>query len=229
MSDIVFSLVTGLVSGLIATFFAVGFARFWKTVVEPWFENMVYKDARVEGRWLARGTFDFLNLGQVEEEFSVTLRRIGHHVCGTAVCVSGPDKGLTYHLDGTFRNLLLTCTYTSQNSAALDRGVYSLMLLNNGKTLRGHCLYYCYLEHDVRTCAYEWNREGAIESALGRSLNRSGNEPAIHIEALPLRRVNEWMQTCWCRRFSHSKSIAPIGCSCTKYWYAWRLIFTLTP
>src|SRR5271166_3798072 len=119
MSELAFSLVTGIISGVIATFLIVIFAWFWRTVVEPWYENLVYKDARIEGRWGAKGIFDFLGQGRLEEEFTWTLTRVGHSVKGIIVCVSGPDKGLTYDVVGTFRNLVLTATYTSQNPATL--------------------------------------------------------------------------------------------------------------
>lgn len=163
MEILLSNLSIGVIAGLVATLLAVVFARIWASVIDPWIEERLYRDARIEGRWRSTGTFVFPQPGEVVEEFIWTLTRTGHTVKGTIVCLSGPDQGRTYLFEGLFRNLLLTGTYSSQSPSALERGTVSFMLVNNGDTFQGYCLYYCFLDHEVRSCEEVLTKEAPSE------------------------------------------------------------------
>jgi hypothetical protein len=63
-----------------------------------------------------------------------------------------------YKFEGTFRNLILTGTYTASNPSQLDRGTFALMLANNGRTLLGATSYYVDGGYEVRSVPYRWER-----------------------------------------------------------------------
>jgi hypothetical protein len=164
-------LFVGVVAGL-GTALIVFLSKFvWTEKLRPSLESIVYKDAKITGRWKAKGKFDFME-EVVEEEFVWKLDQKAHRVQGTIECTSGPDEHRTYDINGSFRNLVLTAAYSAQDTAALDRGTVSLMLVNNGKTLQGFCSYYSYLDHKVRSCEYTCERQtGQLPN---KSLSSSG-------------------------------------------------------
>ena len=82
-----------------------------------------------------------------KDEYTLQLRRQGHRVDGILTCVSGPDEGSAYELTGSFKNLILTATYVSQDRRALDRGTWTIKLTENGMAFEGCGAYYS-PEHD---------------------------------------------------------------------------------
>ncbi len=129
------SIAIGIIAGLVTTFIVVVIQKFWSNAIEPWYEEKIYKDARIEGVWV--GTYPDIDLKEI-----VTLNRVAHSVTGDVAIVEGPNQGQTYELNGTFKNLILTATYSAKDRQSLDRGSYTLMLKNNGKAMEGHSSFY---------------------------------------------------------------------------------------
>jgi len=48
------ALLNGVLGGLIATAIALFFREVWAKIITPWYENRVYRDARIEGKWKAQ-------------------------------------------------------------------------------------------------------------------------------------------------------------------------------
>ena len=147
-------LAIGVTSGLVATFLVFVLHKFYLAVIRPWFEDRVYQDARIEGRWC----INYPEMPEVEEQ--VTLQRAAHKITGQINCSKGPDAGKIYEIEGTFRNLLLTLTYTSADSAALDRGAFVVQLNGNGTSFSGRSSYYYNEEHSIVGAACMWHRIG---------------------------------------------------------------------
>jgi len=142
----------GIVSGLITTFLIVVLREVWLKIIEPWYEERVYKDARIEGRWRTK-------YGSIDNKEIVELQRTGHSISGKITVVGGADQGMVYDISGTFNNLLLTGSYVPVNRSCLDRGSFTLMLVSNGERLEGHTSYYLDGEHTVVPDSYVWVRE----------------------------------------------------------------------
>ena len=51
MMEILSSLSIGVIAGLVATFFSAVLYKIWLSIITPWFEEIIYKDAKIEGRW----------------------------------------------------------------------------------------------------------------------------------------------------------------------------------
>jgi len=45
------NIIAGLISGAVVTLFIIIFRSIWIKIIEPWFEDRVYKDAQIEGKW----------------------------------------------------------------------------------------------------------------------------------------------------------------------------------
>jgi hypothetical protein len=45
------AILSGIVSGLIATFLALVARIYWSLAIVPWYEERIYRDARIEGKW----------------------------------------------------------------------------------------------------------------------------------------------------------------------------------
>lgn len=144
----------GIVSGLLTAFLVIVIRKLWVSVVVPWYEECIYKDAHIEGTW--EGVYPELELKEI-----ITLKRNSHFVEGIIAIVEGPDQGKTYEVTGTFKNLILTASYNSLNKQNLDRGTYTLMLRNNGSSLEGYSAFY---EDDSNKIMYGncvWNRKSS--------------------------------------------------------------------
>src|SRR5436309_2533283 len=104
--DFVSSTLSGVVGGLIATLICVVFSSFWIRVLELWFEERVYKEVHIEGRWNSTYIFDGVVRKGIWE-----VHRIGHTVKVLVTRIEGPKAGSSWHYVGTFKNLILTATY----------------------------------------------------------------------------------------------------------------------
>lgn len=146
--------VVGVISGLVATALVFFVRHIYKLAIVPWIEDRVYKDARIEGRW----HITYPDLPDVEEQ--ATLERTAHRVKGQINCIKGPDAGKIYQVEGTFRNLLLTLTYTAADLSAMDRGAFVMQLNGNGSVFVGRSSYYHDGDHCIVGAESKWNRLG---------------------------------------------------------------------
>ena len=125
----------GVISGLVATFLALVISQLWNKIIVPWFEERIYKDAHIEGKWNAK----FYFRGNKTEDFIFNIRRTSHHITGDMI---GLEDGKKYEIDGEFRNMILTLSYSSKIEYEVDRGCLTLLLIKNGKEFDGHIAYY---------------------------------------------------------------------------------------
>jgi hypothetical protein len=49
--DVLKPLVEGVIGGVVTALLLLVFAKLWKTSITPWFENITYQDAKIEGVW----------------------------------------------------------------------------------------------------------------------------------------------------------------------------------
>ena len=155
MSTFGSAILTGIVGGLVTAGMLWLARAIWKDRVEPWWENLVYKDIRLDGaKWHAVITTDVIE--KYEED--VTLKQIGHKVYGTIKCVEGPetDIGRSYDFSGSFRNSILSATYFTKDRSALDCGSFTLQLKENGIKLEGYVSFYFDPDHLIKSRPYTW-------------------------------------------------------------------------
>lgn len=142
----------GIYSGLITSLLVFAFQSQWKKIIVPWYEERIYKDARIEGNWEIE--YDGIARREI-----IALERKAHSVSGTIVGIAGEDIGKSYKLDGVFKNLLLTASYSSEDRTSLDRGTFTLFLGDNGNTLKGCSSYYEDESGTVTSDNCKWRRK----------------------------------------------------------------------
>lgn len=126
------NIIAGLISGAVVTLFIIIFRSIWIKIIEPWFEDRVYKDAQIEGKWFT------LYLTTIDNRQEVaSLIRHGHEISGHLICTQGDDKGEKYIVSGSFRNMILPLIYEASDRTRSDRGTMTLMLTNNAERLIG--------------------------------------------------------------------------------------------
>lgn len=148
------NIVIGLVSGLFVSFIVLVIGRFWRGIVEPWFEERVYKDLHIEGRWYSL----YVESADYRQE-SINIQRQGHAICGKMICKCGPDDGEEYTISGSFRNLLLPLAYESADPQKSDRGTITLMSTNNGQRFVGKVAMYETQRDQIETARVVWFRD----------------------------------------------------------------------
>lgn len=77
------------------------------------------------------------------------IKRSGHNISGRIIEIGGASKIHSYNICGTFKNLILAGTYETFSKDHMDRGAFSLMLIENGKTFEGFFSSYSDSEHKV--------------------------------------------------------------------------------
>lgn len=147
------NIVVGFVSGLVVSFMVLVIGKFWQGIIEPWFEERVYKDLHLEGKWFSL----YVEAGDYRQE-TINLTRHGHAVTGTMTCKNGADEGEEYSLSGSFRNLLLPMTYESKDKHKSDRGTITLKSSNNGQRLVGEIAMYETVSDSIDTAQVIWFR-----------------------------------------------------------------------
>lgn len=150
------NLIAGLVSGIIVVLLVLVFRTFWYRVIVPWFEERVYKDAKIEGQW-----FSLYPTTTDHRQEVITLNRHGHTVSGTMVCTSGDDAGEQYQISGSFRNLILPLVYESESTSKTDRGTITLKLVGNAQQFRGKVAAYYTPRDSVGSTDVIWFRSKA--------------------------------------------------------------------
>jgi hypothetical protein len=124
--------IVGITSGLVVTLSVVVFRALWISKIVPWFEERVYKDAKIEGEWFSL----YPTWSDLRQEM-IFLIRHGHEVTGTIMCTKGQDEGEKYDIQGSFRNMILPLIYEVNDRTKTDRGTITLKAVENATRLEG--------------------------------------------------------------------------------------------
>ena len=152
VQSILFALSTGVISGVIAAVLIFVGLRYWNRVIVPWYEDRVYLDIKIAGDWETTGQ----EHGETFHE-AAKVEQNAHRVWGE-ITYKTESEFIQYEFEGEFRNLLLTARYWVKADNNLDRGTFTLMLKNNGRTLKGFYAWYLDDDNDVISDSYEWTR-----------------------------------------------------------------------
>ncbi len=144
----------GLISGLLVTCIVLVANKIWLRVVVPWFEDRVYKDLHIEGKWYSL----YVSSSHFRQEV-INLHRSGHKISGSMTCKTGPDDGEEYCLNGSFRNMLLPLTYEATDKAKTDRGTITLRSVYNGERMEGSVAMYNTGRDAISTSFVVWFRK----------------------------------------------------------------------
>jgi hypothetical protein len=177
------NIIAGLISGVVVTVLVLLTRQFWNSVIIPWFEDRVYKDVQIEGKWF--GLFDKSDFGEDRQEL-ITLDRRGHSIEGTMICTSGLDKGEKYSLKGSFRNLTLPLLYENSDPKKTDRGTITLKTMQSAEKLQGCISFYSCREDSIRTSKITWYRNqeelnNEIEARMKKTLKEVPSQPVEKI------------------------------------------------
>jgi hypothetical protein len=168
-------LTIGVVSGIV-TSALIGLSVFlvrtiWKSRVQPWWENTLYQDARIDGEWTSTLKAESTD----SDEEVVNVRQTGHQIQGDITCIAGPDKGRSYAFVGCIKNQILSGYYWNIDRTSIDSGSFSLHLEDNGSALRGYSVYYNDATNMLVSRSYSWVRrkvpggESTIEAPIAPS------------------------------------------------------------
>lgn len=153
------SVVSGVVAAVLLGIFNWLLRVVWRSHISPWWENITYSDARIDGAWETKLTTEL----DADYKEIAKIKQIGHKVSGTIECTSGIDKGNEYEFIGTIRNTILSAYYWNTDKTALDSGSFSLRLECNGDSLHGYTSYYFDNDHSLKSREYCWTRRRRVD------------------------------------------------------------------
>jgi len=168
------SVVAGVVAAILLGVFNWILRVVWRSHISPWWENLTYSDARIDGTWETKLTTE------LDDDYRevAKIKQVGHQVTGTIECTNGVDKGNAYEFIGTIRNTILSAYYWNTDKTALDSGSFSLRLECNGERLRGYTSYYFDNDHSLKSREYCWTRHRTVDHDTKQSKVNAG-KPAI--------------------------------------------------
>ena len=146
------SLTIGIIAGLITTLLIVILKSMFDKILIPWYEQRVYKDIKISGKWDAKYE---ANYGRE----IITINQTAHYISGTIITTTGEDKGNIYSFEGIFKNLILTASYSSNNRTSIDRGTITLRIEDNGNKLVGYCALYDDDSQKIKSIKYNLKRK----------------------------------------------------------------------
>lgn len=161
------SILVGVASGLLVSAIGLILRALWLNLIKPAYENAIYKDVRIEGKWHGffvneYGEHDFEQLRKNGvNEYILEINRSGHSITGSLIGTSGGDEGRVYDVLGSFRNLILTSTIEAKNKIYIERGCLNLMVKNNGNKLEGYQTNYEDDDHEVYASKIVFSRNNA--------------------------------------------------------------------
>lgn len=176
-------LFSGVVSGIIAAGICLLIQRFWKSNVIPWFEDRIYSELSLTGRWRASWKIDEPYSAGLDE---ITLEQSGHRVSGTIECVRGYDRTAIYKFDGTLKNNVLIATYSDQDKTILGRGSMTLTITKHGQGLQGISAFFDERTDATNFCHYFWERVHRESPATKSQAEEFwGNDRAVAGDSAP--------------------------------------------
>ncbi len=153
MPNFALTIAVGALTGLVTSGTVFAAKQFIAKVILPWYENLIYQDVKFEGRWYGYATISGENVERVWE-----ISRQGHNFEATVTSTSGPDKGQVFHVKGSFKNLILTGTYTHADPGNTARGTYAFKLIGDGRKFQGGIAYYSTSEEKIQYGPYSLMR-----------------------------------------------------------------------
>ncbi|MDP2383632.1 MAG: hypothetical protein Q8N00_12600 [Nitrospirota bacterium] len=160
MEHITWTIGIGALTGLIVSGIVLIIGQFTVKVVLPWYENLVYHDVKIEGRWYGTAQVSGIEVTRVW-----IISRQGHNIAATVTSTSGPDVGQVFHVTGSFKNLLLTATYVHSDQTNTARGTYTFKLVGDGHKFDGVIAYYATGSEKVSCGPYTLTRSESGHTA----------------------------------------------------------------
>ncbi|MDO9571513.1 MAG: hypothetical protein Q7J58_19360 [Hydrogenophaga sp.] len=164
------SVVAGVVAAILLGGFNWIIKSVWLAHISPWWENLTYSDARVDGIWETKLITDL----DSDYREVAKIKQVGHRVAGTIECTNGVDRGNAYEFIGTIRNTILSAYYWNTDKTALDSGSFSLRLESNGERLRGYTSYYFDIDHSLKSREYCWTRHRVVNHETKQIILNAG-------------------------------------------------------
>lgn len=146
------SLLVGIVSGICVLVILQIAERLWGLAILPWFENLVYRDMKIDGNW---GTLFRSDCKEFRE--TATVHQRAHKVSGLIQLEGETIKH--YRFEGQIRNLMLTAEYWLKDGSSVDRGAFCLAVKENGRTLKGCLAWYSSERDEIKHTDYEWTKK----------------------------------------------------------------------
>lgn len=124
MRDLTMSILSGVIGGIVTSVMVLAVSRYWKRVVEPWLEDLVYKGVHIDGMWKTEWVIN----DQAKSELVVVEQR-AHKISGTLTYPEDTKgQGHAYRFEGWFFDNVLTAITQEVGKARLDRGAIVLTI-----------------------------------------------------------------------------------------------------
>jgi len=133
MAKLAYDLVVAVLGGLLLLLLQQSWPR-----LQSIFDKDLRRQAKqISGPWDATEIF----LGSNETDtFKMDITCVGGRVTGKYNCLTGPDAGETFSIQGTFKDQILTFIWSKEGNRAIESGTVTARL-TTGKQLEGHGLY----------------------------------------------------------------------------------------
>lgn len=109
----------------------------WPLIKSLFDEESRRQAAQIAGTWDA--TEDFSG-SKTQDTFTMEINCRGGRVSGTHTCLTGPDQGKRFDIEGRYKDQVLTFAWMPSSREALESGTITAKLTQD-RLLEGHGLY----------------------------------------------------------------------------------------
>jgi len=123
----------------------------WNDVIPQITQRFLHQEPSINGKWNTCFHEDTNEFHEV-----VTLKQKGRRVNGQITLKVDKQEDSVYTFEGTFKHLILTCTYQSTDPAEYEQGVFALRYKKN--SFSGQHVLISKQSEDLISSNYEWKR-----------------------------------------------------------------------
>lgn len=164
-STITGALVWGIVAGILTSVVLLLFARIFKQILLPWYQDLVYKGVDLRGKWIAQRT----GSSGITYHFTLLLSQSAHSVKGKMTVakinasvaqpgVQTSDYVQGFEVAGATWEGFVTINMTSDDRRSLSFSTSLLQVRSRGQKLVGHMVYRSSSVDQVESHEISWAR-----------------------------------------------------------------------
>ena len=131
----------GVVSGVVTSFILAIAILFFNIIFIPWYQGTLYKDVRLDGKWVGGANQDNRKIKATIELKHKGFKIYGTFFAETTFINSNERYSNQYEFNGNVRNKIVILDYNTSSINRTGAGVALLKITNSGNVLSGEILH----------------------------------------------------------------------------------------
>ena len=156
-------MITDLSINILAATICFTFGLAWKSILTPFFHELLYRGIRIEGKWEIlpnQLTCDGTELKVVRSTI-VNLNQKGFKVEGNATSIAivdGKNDMIHYRVKGEIKDRIVSITFYNTDNTRLAYSLFLLEVTSSGQTIQGYRVFYALIASKINSVSCIWKK-----------------------------------------------------------------------